>query len=174
MNPSWGCIKTFLFYRKEDLILKKNEANKLKKIEILLFIIYLIALVYFLFFAESMGRTISNREYSYNLVLFKEIRRFIKYYKELGMTAVLTNIVGNIVCFIPFGCMLPILSSKVRKVTLVCLISFELSIVIELTQLIFKVGSFDVDDLLLNTFGGFVGFMIYHFANKIIGKWIKK
>lgn len=154
--------------------MKKLEANKLKMIEILLFIIYLVLLVYFLFFAESMGRTICNREYSYNLVLFKEIRRFIKYHKELGMTAVLTNIVGNIVCFIPLGCMLPILSTKYRKLFLVCLISFELSIVIELSQLIFKVGSFDVDDLLLNTLGGLIGFLIYHLANKVIGKWLEK
>lgn len=153
--------------------MKKKEANKLKMIEILLFIIYLVLLVYFLFFAESMGRTISDREYSYNLILFKEIKRFIKYHKELGMTAVLTNIVGNIVCFIPFGCMLPILSTKARKLFLVCLVSLELSIVIEMTQLIFKVGSFDVDDLVLNTLGGFIGFLIYRFANIMIGKWFK-
>lgn len=154
--------------------MKNKEANKLKILEILLFIIYLILLVYFLFFAESMGRTISNREYSYNLVPFKEIKRFIKYYKELGMTAVLTNIVGNIVCFIPFGGMLPILSTKIRKLVLVGLISFELSIVIEVAQLIFKVGSFDVDDLLLNTLGGMVGFLIYSITNRIIRKWFKK
>jgi glycopeptide antibiotics resistance protein len=154
--------------------LKNKEANKFKILEILLFIIYLILLVYFLFFAESMGRTISNREYSYNLVPFKEIKRFIKYYKELGMTAVLTNIVGNIVCFIPFGFMLPILSTKIRKLILVGLVSFELSIVIEVAQLIFKVGSFDVDDLLLNTLGGMVGFLIYSITNRIIRKWFKK
>ncbi len=154
--------------------MKKKEANKLKMIEILLFIIYLVLLVYFLFFAESMGRTISDREYSYNLVLFKEIIRFIKYHKELGMTAVLTNIVGNIVCFIPFGYMLPMLSTKTRKLFLVCLVSLELSVVIELTQLIFKVGSFDVDDLVLNTLGGFIGFLLYRLANRMIGKWFKK
>jgi glycopeptide antibiotics resistance protein len=154
--------------------LKKKEANKLKMIEILLFIIYLVLLVYFLFFAESMGRTISDREYSYNLVLFKEIKRFIKYHKELGMTAVLTNIVGNIVCFVPFGCMLPILSIKARKLFLVGLVSLELSIVIEMTQLIFKVGSFDVDDLVLNTLGGVIGFLIYRMGNRMMGKWLKR
>jgi glycopeptide antibiotics resistance protein len=162
------------FIKREEVILKKKRANKRKVIEILLFIIYLVGLVYFLFFAESMGRKISNREYSYNLVLFKEITRFIKYHNELGMTAVLTNILGNIVCFIPFGFMLPILSTKARKFILVCLISFELSIVIEITQLIFKVGSFDVDDIVLNTLGGLVGFILYYTVNKLVGKWYKK
>ena len=42
--------------------------------------------------------------------------------------------------------------------------SFELSLVVELLQLIFKVGSFDVDDLLLNTVGGMLGFLVYFLA----------
>ncbi|MFA9378153.1 MAG: VanZ family protein [Lachnotalea sp.] len=154
--------------------MKKKEANKINILELLLFIIYLILLVYFLFFAESMGRTKFNRGYSYNIIPFKEIKRFIIYHKELGMMAVLTNIVGNIVCFVPFGYMLPILSTKIRKLLLVGLVSFELSIIIEVTQLLLKVGSFDVDDLLLNTLGGLIGFGIYSFANRIIRKWFKK
>ena len=37
----------------------------------------------------------------------------------------------------------------------------------ELLQLITKVGSFDVDDLLLNTLGGMIGFLIYQFASHV-------
>lgn len=159
---------------KEEVNLKEKEANKVKKIGTLLFIIYIIFLVYFLFFAESMGRTIYDRKYSYNLVLFKEIKRFIKYRRELGMMAVFTNVFGNIICFIPFGCMLPVLSTKMRKLSLVTLVGFELSLVIELTQLIFKVGSFDVDDLVLNTIGGFIGYLLFDQAVKIYRKWLKK
>ncbi|RDY31535.1 VanZ family protein [Lachnotalea glycerini] len=154
--------------------MKKKEANKLEKFGILLFIIYIILLFYFLFFAESMGRTISDREYCYNLVLFKEIKRFIVYRKELGIMAVFTNIIGNIICFIPFGCMLPILSTRCRKFALVTLISFELSLVIEVMQLLLKVGSFDVDDMVLNTCGGMLGFVFYHIADRLIRKWLKK
>ncbi|WP_099470039.1 VanZ family protein [Konateibacter massiliensis] len=154
--------------------MKKKEANKVKWIGTLLFIIYIIFLVYFLFFAESMGRTVSNREYSYNLILFKEIKRFIRYRNELGMMAVVTNIFGNIICFIPFGAMLPLLSTKLRRLLVVTLVSFELSLVIEVTQLVFKVGSFDVDDLVLNTIGGFIGFILYSIMVKIYRKWSKK
>ena len=39
------------------------------------------------------------------------------------------------------------------------LYSFELSLLVELLQLVFKVGSFDVDDLLLNTIGGLLGYI---------------
>ena len=31
----------------------------------------------------------------------------------------------------------------------------------ELLQLVFKVGSFDVDDLFLNTIGGLLGYLVY-------------
>ena len=42
--------------------------------------------------------------------------------------------------------------------------SFELSLLVEVLQLVTKVGSFDVDDLLLNTVGGILGFLIYKLA----------
>lgn len=153
--------------------MKKKEAKTLKIIGVLLFIIYLIAMFYFLFLAESMGRTISDRDYSYNLVLFKEIGRFVTYRKTLGVMAVMTNIFGNIICFIPFGCMLPLLSTKSRSALRILLVSFELSLIIETMQLVFKVGSFDVDDLLLNTLGGLIGYIIYSLTRRLYIKMKK-
>lgn len=41
------------------------------------------------------------------------------------------------------------------------LLSLGMSLCIETTQLIFRVGSFDVDDLLLNTLGGALGYLAY-------------
>lgn len=50
-----------------------------------------------------MGRTYSERAYHYNLVPLKEIMRFIRYRKVLGTYAVVLNLVGNIIAFMPFG-----------------------------------------------------------------------
>ena len=58
----------------------------------ILFLIYFVVLFYFLFFSEEMGRTYSERAYHYNLVPLKEIARFVKYWRVLGMKAVLLNI----------------------------------------------------------------------------------
>lgn len=127
----------------------------------ILFLVYFVVLFYFLFFSEEMGRTYSERAYHYNLVPFKEIGRFIKYWRVLGMKAVLLNIVGNVAAFVPFGIFLPIYSARSRKLWRTTYYSFELSLLVELLQLITKVGSFDVDDLLLNTLGGLIGFLIY-------------
>ena len=68
-----------------------------------LFLLYVIFLVYFLFLAEWYGRTEISEEYRYNLELFKEIRRFITYREQLGTFAVLANLAGNIVIFVPYG-----------------------------------------------------------------------
>ena len=42
-------------------------------------------------------------EYHYNLELFKEIKRFIKYRHQLGTFAVFSNLIGNILIFMPVG-----------------------------------------------------------------------
>lgn len=130
---------------------------------IVLFVIYLCVLLYFLFFSEKMGRTLTSTEYRYNLQPFKEIRRFISHANTLGAKAIWLNIVGNIVAFIPFGLFIGPISGRRVNIWQAGVLAFDLSMIAEIFQLVFKVGSFDVDDLLLNTFGGIVGSVIYYF-----------
>lgn len=133
----------------------------------ILFLLYFVVLFYFLFFSEEMGRNFSERTYHYNLVPLKEIGRFIKYREALGMKAVLLNIVGNVLAFVPFGAFLPIFSVRSRKFWRTAYYSFELSLLVEVLQLVFRVGSFDVDDLLLNTIGGMLGFVVYALTMRV-------
>jgi len=63
-----------------------------------------------------MGRTYSERAYHYNLVPLKEIARFVKYWRVLGMKAVLLNILGNVAAFLPFGFFLPVFSGRCKKI----------------------------------------------------------
>ncbi len=125
-----------------------------------LFLCYIGALVYFTFFAEEYGRAGTGR-FQYNLVLFQEITRYIRYRAILGTDVVILNLAGNIVAFAPFGFLLPLLSVKERRMIMILLLSFELSLVIEVVQLFTGRGSFDVDDLLLNTLGGMLGYGCY-------------
>lgn len=139
-----------------------------QKLGWVIFILYLLALTYLMFFSEMMGRTGNEQSaYAYNLELFKEIKRFYMYRKQLGMEAVLLNLAGNVVGFMPFGFFLPIVSRRGRKWYNAWLLGFFLSLCIETTQLVFKVGSFDVDDLLLNTLGGILGFIVYKVVQKV-------
>ncbi len=147
--------------------MKKDYRKILRICSKVMFGVYIICLTYFLFFAESTGRTFEGRTYHYNLELFKEIGRFIKYRHVLGTKAVLLNLVGNIVAFFPFGFFMPILHPKCRSFLYTVFFSFEFSLIVETIQLISKVGSFDVDDLLLNTIGGALGCLIFLWMNRI-------
>ncbi|MBQ8662564.1 MAG: VanZ family protein [Eubacterium sp.] len=130
----------------------------------ILFAIYVLLVIYFLFFAETTGRTISDRTYHYNLILFKEIKRFIVYREQLGMFAVTANLLGNVLIFLPFGMLVPFLTKRFKTFWSVALLTFEMSVLVELVQLVTKVGSCDVDDILLNTIGGMLGFVCYAIA----------
>lgn len=136
----------------------------------LLFVIYIILLSYFLFFSEKYGRMETNLDYRYNLHLFKEIKRFIIYRKEVGFESFMVNIAGNVLAFAPFGFVLPIISSSNRKFFNILILSFELTLGVELMQLLLKVGIFDVDDILMNTIGGVLGYILFLLFRKIYYK----
>ena len=138
----------------------KKKSTGIRAFAVVLFFVYFVVLFYFLFFSEEMGRTYSERAYHYNLVPFHEIKRFIQYYEVLGMPAVLLNLAGNVAAFVPFGFFLPVFSERCRRFANTVFYSLELSLLVELIQLITKVGSFDVDDIILNTLGGAVGYII--------------
>lgn len=147
--------------------MKKDYRKILRICSKVMFGVYIICLTYFLFFAESTGRTFEGRTYHYNLELFKEIRRFIVYRHSLGTKAVLLNLLGNIVAFIPFGFFLPVLYPRCRSFLYTVFFSFEFSLMVETIQLVSKVGSFDVDDMLLNTIGGALGCLIFYWMNRV-------
>lgn len=147
--------------------MKSNHKKILRICSKIMFGVYIICLTYFLFFAESTGRTFEGRTYHYNLELFKEIRRFIVYRHTLGTKAVMLNLLGNIAAFVPFGFFLPVLYPKCRSFFYTVFFSFECSLIVETIQLVSKVGSFDVDDMLLNTIGGAVGCFLFYWVNRI-------
>lgn len=142
--------------------MKKLKKHRIRRLGILLFILYVLLLVYFLFFSEGYGRSASaEKVYRYNLVPLLEIRRFWVYRDLLGMSAVLSNLLGNVLGFIPYGFMLPVIARKCRSGSFIVLSGFALSLLIETVQLITRVGCFDVDDLILNTLGAALGYALF-------------
>ena len=126
----------------------------------ILFVLYIGFVVWFLIFSEWYGRTGEMQEYHYNLELFREIKRFWEYREQVGYFAMITNLLGNVLIFLPLGFFLP-MASKYRSLFSTLYASFVLSLCVELFQFVTKVGSFDVDDLLLNTIGGIAGHILY-------------
>ena len=130
------------------------------------FIAYLLLLGYAVFFSSGFGRE-EHADYRYNLTLFQEIGRYYSFGMRTGSWRLfLWNVVGNVCVFMPFGVLLPMLFKKCQKLISVLILSFELSLVIEIVQLVTRVGSFDVDDLLLNTLGGILGYIVYKISSR--------
>lgn len=130
-----------------------------------LFGIYLTGLCYFLFFAENYGRELGQEIYRYNLIPFKEIERFWRHRHLLGMHSV-GNLAGNVLGFVPAGFFIPMLWKRRKSFLFTICVTFEMSLLAEVLQLVFKVGSFDVDDLILNTFGGMLGYLVMIWIEK--------
>lgn len=114
-------------------------------------------------FSESLDRELVSDTYRYNLTLFKEIKRFWNMRYTYGWNVTLINLVGNVVCFLPFGFLLPTISRKpiFKNIITVTIWAMLLSSGIETAQLLTKVGAFDVDDIFLNTLGGCLGYIIF-------------
>ena len=141
--------------------MKKETGKKVRLLCRVLFACYILLLIYLMFFSEEWGRSILGGDYRYNLVPFREIRRYLKYRGTIGSWRVFLNLAGNVVGFMPFGALLPALKEKAAGFWRTALFSLELSLFIELSQLVLQAGSCDVDDLMLNTLGGCLGYALH-------------
>lgn len=146
--------------------MSQKQVRKYRALGKVMFVLYIAFLVYFLCFAEWYGRAEIPKSYRYNLELFKEINRFIEYREELGTFAVFANLFGNILIFVPYGFLISMASTS-RGLLKTLFYSFGLSLGVEIFQLFTRVGSFDVDDLLLNTIGGIFGYILFSICNII-------
>lgn len=109
----------------------------------------------------TMGDILRNRRHpvigGYNFVPFD----------SLGLGFFL-----NIIMCMPLGFLLPLLWKKSRNFARTALTGAGLSLLIEITQ-IFNFRATDVDDLMANTLGTFLGYLIWRGFSKAAGERLK-
>lgn len=127
----------------------------------IVFALYILFLLYFLI----LSRNSTFDEMHYNFVPFHEILRYWNYRDQLGMLT-FTNLLGNIAIFIPLGFLEALVVDK-RSFLKTSLDGFLLSLLVEICQMITRVGTFDVDDLILNTLGTMLGYLVFLTINAI-------
>ena len=150
-----------------------RDKKRIRFVGKILFVLHIAFIIYFLIFSDWYGRGDVMSEYRYNLVLFREIKRFWNYRDQVGMFAMFTNLFGNVIIFMPFGFFMP-MASRYRSFFTTVFYSFGLSLCVETFQLITKVGSFDVDDLLLNTIGGHAGYVIFVICAAVRRRYVNR
>ena len=73
--------------------------NKFRFIGMILFIIYLLMLLYFLFFAEAFGRGMAVEAHGCNTTTFLEIKRYINNFDKLNeVSAQFVNKINSRLC----------------------------------------------------------------------------
>lgn len=149
-----------------------NKREKIKALSRICFIIYMIVLVYLLFLSDGFGRTQMKSDIYRNYIPFTEIKRFIRMLSTSPVYAAM-NLFGNIAIFMPFGALIRwVVNRKIYWYQAV-MYTLLLSLSVEVLQLVSRVGSFDIDDIILNTLGGLFGFWVYHIL-KLINKRSEK
>ncbi|CAM4353176.1 glycopeptide antibiotics resistance protein [Paenibacillus endophyticus] len=98
--------------------------------------------------------------YSYNLVPFYTIKKYIIYHDHFNFDTWFKNLFGNIILFIPIGVFLPLLNRRYSSGFALAAASIIIITAVELMQMLLRVGSFDIDDIILNTFGALLGLLI--------------
>lgn len=85
----------------------------------------------------------------------------------IGMVTGPLDTMLNIILFIPLGFLLPLLYRSYRSRKTVTSTGFLFSLAVEFTQM-FNWGCSDINDLLTNTAGSYVGFYLYCFLSMIL------
>jgi glycopeptide antibiotics resistance protein/DNA-binding XRE family transcriptional regulator len=131
---------------------KIEDKNRMIKLsQIIVFVYYCIFMFNMTIFARY------NSSYGYNLVPFKSISNL---FINGSIYNIIINFFGNLVIFMPLEYFVIELLNK-RKFVLNLIISSLIIILIEIIQYLFKIGVFDIDDIILSLFGMMMFYFIY-------------
>ena len=153
------------------LIYKKTKKlNILREFFIFTFFIYFLGVLFYAFFKYPFISSPGPIFISGNLIPFKGIYEIIVY----NPNYFLFNVGGNLIMLYPLGIFIPLLYNNKNNLKDIFKLSLLSTLSIEIIQLLFNVGSFDIDDIILNTLGAVLGYLTYILITKFINlKFIK-
>jgi len=123
---------------------------------------------YFVFFSQvsahgwwhrMVHRVATNDGVSLEPFLFLKARRLLTY-----------DVVGNFIMLLPLGIYLPLLYKKLQHFLAAVLAAMMVSVTIELMQLATNFRITDINDVILNTAGAAVGFILYYIVYALLIK----
>ncbi|MDD4705814.1 MAG: VanZ family protein [Bacilli bacterium] len=129
-------------------------------------LISLCFIIYILLLFELVTSTDFN-SYNNNFIPFKEIFRY-----DLTSPLFYRNVLGNVLLLLPFGYFTSYYI-KVNKYYINFIITLIISFSIEFIQS--NIGrSFDIDDIILNMIGSYLGYLLYKISSKLMVKYSVK
>jgi glycopeptide antibiotics resistance protein len=173
-----GALAVGTYLRTRNFTDTEKKYKAIRTTIILMFVFYSICLLNLLFFkdrnvlfpvAVMHGLSI---DYWINLVPFETIMKYLNGGGNYGRYAPLINIFGNLAAFAPMGFFLPVLFKKCRKFAFYFITIMIMILAVESIQLFFRIGFFDVDDIILNSAGAF--FIWFVFKHKYLQRLFTK
>ena len=152
-----------------NIILNKKSSGKIKWQHYLFGYFLILYLVISL--KDIVGfPTLSDleRKVMLGVTIFDPVLNFIPLSSGIEISTIL-----NIIFFMPFGFLLPTLWNKFRKFIPTVFAGFIFSLIIEVGQL-FTIRATDVDDLIMNTLGTILGFILFKILSIIFKKLSNK
>lgn len=134
----------------------------LKKFYKIIIIPYSLFLLYLMFL--GMGRF----QYEDNLITVEPVFSTIKFIQGTQeWKNIIMIVLGNVVMFIPFG-FLGWFFPGLRKLKPLLFTFISAIVIVEALQYFTRMGIFEVDDIILNTFGVYTGWMLCRWIEKRI------
>lgn len=91
----------------------------------------------------------------------------------IGMITGPIDTILNVILFVPMGLFLPLLNKKYNSIKAVALTGFIFSVSVEIVQM-FGWGSSDINDLITNTIGACLGYLISKVLLKVVPNRLMK
>lgn len=157
INYTWPMllisVVIIVSFRVAYLIKNREKFVLYKELIALSFIIYILCLFQVVTFQDNV--TWSGN----NFIPFREILRY-----NIGSRLFFKNVIGNMIMFAPYGLFISFYL-KNEKPWLTLILTLIASFSIEVVQMV--IGRvFDIDDILLNLLGGFLGYGLYYLGCK--------
>lgn len=132
----------------------------LKKFYKIIIVPYTVFLLYLMFL--GMGRF----QYEDNLITVEPIFSTIQFIRStIGWKDVIIIVLGNIIMFVPFG-FLGWINPQLRNLKILLYSFISCIVIVEALQYFTRMGIFEVDDILLNTFGVYLGWLLCRFIEQ--------
>lgn len=154
----WMCVTILVFFvvyfvRRETIQISKTILKIVTGI-------YSLGLLVLLFFRPA------NQEYSeINYIPFKTIIGFLS--GTVNFLIAFYNLAANVLLFVPFGVVTLMLYKNPSR-RLLLFVPAVVILLIETTQHLTRRGSADIDDLILNLLGVWIGYFLYPLIKKVI------
>ena len=148
---------------------KSHKVNPLREVFINFFFVYFLIVIYLTFFKDGvLHLDLNMRTYANLIPLVETIKMFQDNFMGIGNS--IYNVAGNVLLFVPLGFGIPLFFKNYNKLGKVTLYGFLASLSIEVLQYLTCTNFTDIDDIIFNTLGTVLGFIIFNICIFIIEK----